>query len=250
MKLRTSSIRSSALLLTGLAGMWASSAMALDLTAGGSGTVNGAFFTTTDNQSTGTGVIQSFVRVQDNGMADGYNTSARPLLYDENSSPQFTRDLPFSAVPIVNIGGTNYREFLLDINQQGASPLLSLDKLEIRVASSGGLTGTWGTFGTQVYSLDTASVDNVILLNYGFNSGSGSGDMFAYIPDAVFGNAQFVYLYSLFGATGGAYAENDGFEEWAVRSTQTLPVPEPGTYAMMIAGLGVIAYTARRRRQT
>lgn len=220
----------------------------VDLTAGGSAVVNGATFITSDNQSTGTGVIQSFVRVQDNGIADGYNTSGRPLSYDENSSPQFTRDLPFSAIPIVNLDGTDYREFLLDINQTAAHPLLSLDMLQIRVASSGGLTGTWGSFGSQVYDLDSGG-NNTLLLNYSLNNGSGSGDLFVYVPNAVFGDAKYVYLYSMFGAKGGAYRENDGFEEWAVRTTTTLPVPEPGTYALMLAGLGAVGFMARRRQQ-
>ena len=43
-------------------------------------------------------------------------------------------------------------------------------------------------------------------------------------------------------------ASNDGFEEWAtVRVSQ--PILEPETYALMMAGLGVIGFVARRRKK-
>ena len=65
-------------------------AATFDLTAGGTTTINGAIFTTSSNQSTGTGVIQSFVRVQDNGIADGYNTSGRPMFYGDTVGQSYT----------------------------------------------------------------------------------------------------------------------------------------------------------------
>ena len=234
----------------------AAAVVTLDLTAGGTGTANGTIFTTNDSQSTGTGVIQSFVRVSTNAtLEQGYNTSARPLTYDENSSPTFTRDLSLSAVPIVTISGVQYREFLLDINQTAADPYLSLDKIQIYVQGSGGLSGAMNTSGTMtnatftnlVWSLDTA-VDRGLLLNYALNSGSGSGDLFMYVANSLFTGGTNVYLYSQFGATD-PHGNNDGFEEWAVRSVQMLPVPEPGTYALMLAGLGAVGFMARRRRQ-
>lgn len=40
----------------------------------------------------------------------------------------------------------------------------------------------------------------------------------------------------------GAFTYNDGVLVWAV------PVPEPGTYAMLLAGLGAVGFMARRRR--
>src|SRR5947209_8449315 len=58
----------------------------------------GAYVTTTMTQPTGSGVIDSFVRI--GGTPDtciqGYNTNYRPLQFDENSSPTFTRDLAAS----------------------------------------------------------------------------------------------------------------------------------------------------------
>ncbi len=185
------------------------------------GGVNGAIFRTFEPQPTGTGVINSFVRVQTaNGKAtveQGYNTDARPLQLDENNSPQFTRSLQLSSVPTVNIAGKVYREFLLDINQKNSAPLLSLDQLRIYVGGAGDLTGY--DAGTQqlaglcaVYDLD-AGGDHWVALNARLSHGSGSGDMLVYVPDAVFTGGSYVYLYSKFGEN---VAANGGFEEWAV----------------------------------
>jgi hypothetical protein len=202
---------------------------AVDLTTSGAlGTVNGAIFHQAAAQPTGSGVIHSFVRIQGHrAVEQGYNTDARPLQFDENKSPQFTRSLPLSAVPRVDVGGQMYREFLLDINQDQAHPLLSLDELRLFVGNAPDLTGydpaTNKLAGlSAVYDLG-AGGDNSITLNSNLNPGSGKGDMLAYIPDGLFGApgaAAYVYLYSKFGANQPA---NGGFEEWAVGSSTLTP---------------------------
>jgi hypothetical protein len=246
----------------GAAGILAASlipASALDLTAGGSGTINGATFTTSDNQSTGTGVIDSFVRLQDNGIADGYNSSLRPVMTDVNTSPQFTRDLKVGEVPEVTLGGVVYYEFLLDINQTKASPLLSLNELQIYTRGTGlssadDLTDlTSGGASKLRYDLDGLA-DETVLLNYSLNNGSGSGDLFVYIAKSAFGNAldtDFLYLYSSFGNSGDPYSENDGFEEWAIRTTTPVnpppSVPDAGA-SLALLGMGLIGVEALRRK--
>ena len=228
-------------------------AIPLDLkAAGSSGSINGAFFTTTANQSTGTGVINPFVRVQDNGIADGYNASARPVMPDVNNSAQFTRDLTLSSVPLVSIRGTAYYEFLLDINQTAANPWLSLDKLDIytrgtALSTANTLAALTGS-STLRYSLDAGS-DSKILLDYNNNNGSGSGDMFAYIPQSVFGApTDYLYLYSSFGETGGDYRENDGFEEWAVRTPGTTTRVPDGGSTLALVGLAIAGLGLARRK--
>jgi hypothetical protein len=57
-----------------------------------------------------------------------------------------------------------------------------------------------------------AGGDNWVLLDYRLNSGSGSGDMLMYVPDALFAGAAYVYLYSRFGEH---FAGDAGFQEWA-----------------------------------
>ncbi|HEX5269932.1 MAG TPA: hypothetical protein VFW33_05575, partial [Gemmataceae bacterium] len=196
----------------------------LDLTTRGAvGDVNGAIFRQSDPQPTGTGVIRSFVRLQtSNGKAtveQGYNTDNRPLQFDENNSPQFTRSLRLSDLPTEDVGGVTYRVFLLDINQKSSQPYLSLDELRLFVGDAPNLSG-YQTATNQlpgaalVYDLD-AGGDSWVKLDSRLNSGSGSGDMLLYVPDADFtaqGAHPYVYLYSKFGVN---FAGNAGFEEWA-----------------------------------
>jgi len=198
-------------------------------TVGAHGAVNGAIFQQVPQQPTGTGVIHSFVRIQPGGntaVGQGYNTDARPLQFDENKSPIFTRSLKLSDAPIVvGADGTAYREFLLDINQKSSSPLVSLDEVRIYTGSAGNLKGYDSTLHTLTgaklaYDMD-AREDSYVKLNARLNSGSGSGDMTLLVPDAVLtqSGGDYVYLYSKF---GGTIASNGGFEEWAVRGRRAV----------------------------
>jgi hypothetical protein len=208
----------------------------VDLTsAGASGSLNGALFLQSNTQPTGTGVIDSFVRLQAHGagaqVEQGYNTDARPLQFDEKNSPNFTRSLLLSDIPTVNIGGIVYRQFLLDINQKSSQPFLSLDQLRLFVGGSGDLTGYDTTTGqlaglSAVWDLDSGG-DHWVKLDARLTHGSGSGDMLFYVPDSVFAGAaanSFVYLYSRFGDN---FVSDGGFEEWAV--TQSPLVCTHGT---------------------
>jgi hypothetical protein len=153
-----SSIRSQglwvALALAG--GAAGASAAIVDLSQNQTGTLNGALFQRADFRPAGTGFIDSFVRIQTNDPVEqGYNTSGRPLAFDENNSPNFTRNLTFGEVPTVTVNGTAYKEFLLDINQTNSSPLLSLDQLKIFTSAIGSQTTTdVNSLGTLRYDLD------------------------------------------------------------------------------------------------
>src|SRR6266550_63300 len=79
---------------------------------------NGALFYSTDLQPTGTGVLQPFVRIQAKPTEEGYNTDGT-IEFDtkDQAGSNWTHSITLSQVPIVTIGGVQYREFLLDINE-------------------------------------------------------------------------------------------------------------------------------------
>src|SRR4051812_17727740 len=230
-----------------------------DLTNGGSVTINNADFVTVDQQPTGSGVIHSFVRIgaANQGVVEGYNTDGRPLQFDEKESATFTRPQKLSDLKVVTRNNIQYYQFLLDINQESKLPLLTLNELEIYLGNapdllsyspnrSGGGTG-FGPNSSFVYDLDQGT-DNAIDLNYNLNSGSGSGDMWTFIPKSKFDAAQagnnnpYVYLYSKFGIP---HANNDGYEEWSGVEGLNNNVPEP---SMLLMCLITIAFVLAPRQ--
>jgi hypothetical protein len=217
-------------------------------------TIRGAIFETYDLRAAGSGVLQSFVRISSNNTTEqGYNTSGRPVPFDENTSPTFTHDVQLSDFPIAAIGGVSYYEFILDINQTGSSPLLSLNSMKIFTSTTGGQTTTnISSLGTLRYDMDTGSPggvgDATVTLNYNNFTGSGQADMVLYVPASSFGPpTDFLYLYSAFGIPN---ANNDGYEEWSHREPGPPPppptVPLPAGAAMGLASLCGLTFMRRR----
>ena len=223
---------------------------------------NGGLFYSTDLQPTGTGVLQPFVRIQGKPTEEGYNTDGT-IEFDTKDNPgNWTHSITLSQVPIVNIGGVNYREFVLDINEtkSAAGRFLSMNEFQVFLSASASLTGfnrTAMTFAspgaTQVYDLDAgAHGDKLVRMDYSQASGSGSGDMFAYVQDSLFAGktGPYVYLYSKFGVPD---ASDAGFEEWAVRQGTTPPagVPLPASVWGGLTLMGLLgAAKIRSRRQS
>ena len=50
------------------------------------------------------------------GVERGYNTNFRPVQFNASSDPLATR-APLANVPIVTVGGVQYREFVLNVDQ-------------------------------------------------------------------------------------------------------------------------------------
>jgi hypothetical protein len=244
--------RAKLVLLAGLLVLLASpaSAIILDLTTlGASGTIGQGFFTQVNNQSTGTGVIDPFLRIQANGSEQGVNSNG-PYTMDEKQGT-WTHAIHVSDFGQTDLGGVPSLRVLLDINQNGNSPLLSLDQFRI-YSSSVGTYNTLAQLNANASLLYDMGAGNSIHLNYNLESGSGAGDMLAYLPYAMFAphQSEYLYLFSEFGATGGDYASNDGFEEWTrVDANAPPPPPVPEPTALYLLGSGLIgAFVVMRRR--
>ncbi len=141
------------------------SATILDLTtAGASGVIGSAFFIQIPERPTGTGLNDTFLRVQANGIEEGVNSDG-PYTMDEKSGA-WTHKIRVSDFGVTDLHGTPSIRFLLDIGQETSSPYLSLDRFKIYVSP----TATYNTLGqlhdhaTKLYDMDAGS-DSWIKLN-------------------------------------------------------------------------------------
>ncbi len=223
-------------------------ATVVDLTGSNdSGAINGAQFVFTAQQPTGTGVIQPFLRLENTPVEQGYNTSGGTP-FDDKAGP-WTHDLTFSSLQssTVVLNGTSYFKLLLDVNEPGGNKsLISLDQLQFYTSPIASQTTTnVSSLGTLRYTFSTG---DAVILDADRNHGSGSGDMYAYIPTNNFAGtsgSDYVYLYSHFGSADDSEA---GFEEWALVNNTT-PVPEMNALFPMIGLLAAAMATCHVRRR-
>ena len=225
----------------------AHAATIIDLTAGGSGESNGALYVWTDFSSTGTGVVDAFLRVQGNGGEQGYNHSLGFNQPWDTKPGIFTHDVQYEDLVMATIDGDDYFEFLLDINESagGDNEYIQLTDVQIFTRDSPITSADENLSGLGTQRFDSG--DTTVLLNYNLNPGSGAGDMLLYVPVSLFAGtlpSDYVYFYSQLTNSDA------GFEEWALRTgdgpVNPAPIPEPGT--MMLMGTGLL-YAARKMRQ-
>src|SRR4030095_8649123 len=243
------------LLVWGVAGLAATArATVVDLTGdNNSGAANGAEFDYTPAQPTGTGVIEPFLRLQADPTEQGYNTSGGTPFDDKAGI--WTHDIQFSDLQTtkVSLNGTAYFQILLDVNEPGGNKsLISLDRLEFYTSPVGSKTTTdVPSLGTLRWSLDGTG-DSYVLLDASRNNGSGSGDMFAFIPVSAFAGVSdddYIYLFSRFGDQMAADGTSQGgFEEWSLVHNMT-PVPEVGALFPIVGLVAAVRRTQLLRRR-
>ena len=171
------------------------SAQVVDVTAAGSsGSINGALFFNTDQQPAGTGFIDSFLRVQNNGFEHGYNTDGGfPL--DDKTPHNYQHSLLLSDLATFTLNGTAYYKFMLDSNQSGNSAhTFTLDRFQIYSSNDPSITSdTFTTDGSGLRTLPLGNLAYTMNNNDGTGAyvlttanGSGRYDMYTYVPVSDF----------------------------------------------------------------
>ena len=206
-----------------------------------------ALFTAIKIGPTGTGVFQPFLRIQQAGNNTtelGYNSNN--ITDDAKMPVNFTHDLPFSSLVIVNIGGTDYYQLYLDMAQSGTglgdpSSQIDLTKFDLGIGpASQSVVGatTAPTFTLLAWSLGAHDI-----LMTDVNPGNGVADVKIDIPTTAFdgttsGN---VILYA------GFSNANSSFEEFGTFPNR---VPDSGaTVALLgLAMIGLAAFRAKFRK--
>ncbi len=228
-----------------------------------SGTINGAIYAVDSTHPSGTGIFGRgsggvFLTIQNNGVEEGYNTSAKNVM-DTKRVPQWNHEITVASLGLVTVDNTDYVPFLLDINESASSKkrLLSLDDVKIFTTQASGISNPTvqsllnDSRLTLRYDMD-AGGNNSVLLDYGRNGGgSGTADMALLVPASVFLGASLsdtLYLYSRFGGDIDGAEADAGFEEWTQgKGTGTVVVvPEPS--AVLLGLLGSLALLVRRKR--
>jgi hypothetical protein len=251
MKTRVPSL--SALLIAAAALLLATGARAtvVDLTTSStaSGAINGALFFASDQQPAGTGFIDPFLRVQDNGhggFEQGYNTDGG-FPFDDKNPHNFQHSLLLSSLAQFDVNGTEYFKFMLDSNQSGtpSNHTFTMTQLQIYTSNNGSQTTTTfnpnGTLnlGTLAYNLNPGGATNNVITT---GTGSGKYDMAMYVPVSLFNLAdKYVTLY--FAGNG-----NGGFEEWTA-ATGVSPIPEASTFFPIVGLLAAVFSTQFVRRR-
>lgn len=152
--------------------------------------------------------------------------------------------------------------FALDANESNGqgNNYLSLDMFKIYVGGVNDpsplptVQANLGQLGTQVY---TFSTNDRVLVDANTGSGSGTADMYVFVPTSLFAGFapnSYVYVYAEHGGyTGtnpGGFGASSGFEEWAsIKVAVPTFIPEPTSMSLMGCALMLSAGRLRARKE-
>lgn len=129
------------------------------------------------------------------------------------------------------------------------------DVFTLTINSAEMYSGSFNLGGGGTSSTSFGSGTAVTLNEHGVNPGTnigwngGTTTVTGLKFNLLQGHNTFLFAYSAPGILNGG-GQGLGDEGWGVKSAMVSAVPEPATYAMMLAGLGLIGTIARRRKQT
>jgi hypothetical protein len=226
-----------------------------------------AIFTNPTNlNNVGSGGVKPFLSLQNNGTEAGVDTddltvNTLPLNDKRDNVHTFTNTFTRNDLQVFVIGGKSFYQFLLDTNEPSSptGKFLSIDTLRIWDAQSAAaqfltnqnvptLGSVDGLFPNLIYAMGPS---NQVFMDGTLFSGSGKGyDLSVFIPVSAFAGVPMDNRL-IFGTGMGAFeggAAAGGFEEWAFAGKAVAAVPEPETYALMMAGLGLVGWIGKRRK--
>jgi hypothetical protein len=129
-----------------------------------------------------------------------------------------------------SVSGTTGMNFDAIISSISRTADTGLDISGLSLYRVGGGSGTGGTAGDTLVTSGTSSM-------------TGAMDVWTLSSDNLTAGSYYVLV------SGNLVSDTSGAFGGAVMMSPTAPVPEPETYGMMLAGLGVLGFLARRRKQ-
>lgn len=203
-----------------------------------------------NNESSGTGIFDPFVRLQGDPTEKGYNTDGAVAF--ETKTGRWTHAIKAQAIPVVDCDGDGSGtatcwELFVDINESNTAKYISLNEVEVWFTDDPDLVGYldpggFPTGATQVYDFTGE------ILIHDVNQGSGRGDLRYLIPLAdidPFDSDTYFVLYSKWGTStavpddGKTYASEGGFEEWKVRKAPSVTIVKTEDAATVNAGSNI-----------
>lgn len=208
-----------------------------------------AYFTTQFVKTTGTGQIDPFLTIGQDGTESGYNTSEG--VFNTQRFPQWNHELTKADLELSRSTyfGVDYFVFAIDTNEPngGDKITISLDSFKLYSSPNTGVQATnVDSIGTKLFEMNAGD----FVFYYDANSGSGQGDFAVFVPVSAFAGVGLndkIYMYQAWGGNNvgsESGASGGGYEETRLGIGIRI-VPEPSALIPLAGVLG-FALTSRR----